>query len=85
MKMYEYVEVMLKQDIEEPFTITDVCKFIEDKKRLNIDRSYISKLFKQLEGKKIIQVVKRENLERGFFAKKFYKIIDGRKWTEVFS
>jgi DNA-binding MarR family transcriptional regulator len=84
MRMYHFIEIILKQEIKEPFTITDVCRYIENKKRLDIDRSYISKLFKQLERKKIIKVVRRENLEKGFFAKKLYKLIDKKKWEEMF-
>jgi hypothetical protein len=84
MKQYEFIEVIIKENFTNEFTITDVYKFITDKKRVTIDRTYISKVLKSLVDKKIVEITRVENPEKGIFATKYHKVIDLQKWNNIF-
>lgn len=84
MKQYEYVELILKEDFKGEFTQTDLLKYIRENKRIDIDQTYISKLLKSLVDKEIIKLTRVENKERGFFAKKYYRLSNLEKWDNIF-
>lgn len=84
MKHYEFIEIVVKENFKREFTLTDIKNFVRVNRSIEIDHTYLSKLLKQLLEKKIVELIRIENKERGLFAKKYYRLVDKRKWEDIF-